>query len=314
MAAPAWSSMRTTTETTLAADVVNEYHIQELLGRGAFAKVKRCERRTAESAPRPFALKILSKAALGKMKEYIRDGDGMRAVSALDKAEREIDILSTLYHRNVVLLFEVINDPRSDKIYLVLELMEKGPCMLWSADIKAFRSPLSGGILDEELARRHILDIIQGVGYLHARGICHRDIKPDNILLNADGRCHLSDFGCAQVLAPGELVTDTAGTFEFLAPECCTGVAFDPFKADIWAIGVTLYVFVTGRLPFQAETTKELFEVIVAQPIELPVTVSADAADLLLCLLEKDPSQRATLETLEYHPWLLALPPEPLTF
>ncbi|EQC38510.1 CAMKK protein kinase [Saprolegnia diclina VS20] len=314
MAAP-WQSQLTTTETSPTPDVVNEYHVKDLLGRGAFAKVKLCERVVDGAPPRPFALKILSKPALAKMKEYIRDGTSMRAVTALEKVEIEVAIMSNLYHRNVVLLFEVINDPRSDKIYLVLEHMAKGPCMVWQAASKLFESPVTRDVLDEDLARSHVLDLLHGVTYLHGQGVCHRDIKPDNLLLNDEGRCHLSDFGCAQKYVQGTLVTDTAGTFEFWAPECCNGAPYDPFKADLWAIGVTFYIFLFGKLPFQAESPKELFERIVEQPLEVPTTeVSPDAIDLLQSLLEKDPSQRMALDMMEYHPWLLALPPEPLTF
>ncbi|OQR92600.1 ser/thr kinase [Thraustotheca clavata] len=309
-----WQSVLTTTAHVDGSNV-NEYVLHELLGKGTFAKVKRCERCVDGTEPRPFAMKILSKAALSKMKEYVRDGTSMRAVTALDKVEQEISTLSCLYHRNIVLLFEVINDPSNDKIWMVLELMQ-GPCMLWNSEDKVFHSPITNGVLTEEVARTHVLDIIHGVEYLHGLGICHRDIKPDNILLNQDNRCHLSDFGCAQKYNENAMVTDTAGTFEFLAPECCKGIAYDPFKVDLWAIGVTLYVFLFGKLPFEAENTKELFDCIVEKPLVLPESpvISDDAQDLLHCLLEKDPNQRITLSMLEYHPWLLSLLPEPLMF
>jgi [calcium/calmodulin-dependent protein kinase] kinase len=67
----------------------------------------------------------------------------------------------------------------------------------------------------------------------------------------------VSDFGCAQRWHAGDRLTNTAGTFQFLAPECCTGEPFDPFLADIWAIGITLYAMFYGKLPFDATNTKE---------------------------------------------------------
>ena len=76
--------------------------------------------------------------------------------------------------------------------------------------------------------------------------------QPDNLLLTEGTKLRITDFGCAIQFKPGEelLCRDTAGTFSFLAPECCSGSAFSPFTADVWAAGVTLYCFLVGKLPF----------------------------------------------------------------
>ncbi|GLD93845.1 hypothetical protein PINS_up002450 [Pythium insidiosum] len=101
----------------------------------------------------------------------------MRVVTALDRVRDEIRILRTLYHRNVVLLFEVIEADDNDKIYMVLEHMPLGPCMTFRPEQRDFVSPLTQGVLTDALARAHVLDILHGVEYLHTRGICHRDLK-----------------------------------------------------------------------------------------------------------------------------------------
>ncbi|RHY01297.1 hypothetical protein DYB36_006247 [Aphanomyces astaci] len=313
-----WQSLITTHEDAPCdgTDRVNEYFMMESLGKGAFAKVKRCERRVENAQPRPFAAKIMSKSALQRMKEYVRVGESMRAVTALDKVEAEIEVMRTLYHRNIVLLFEVINDPGSDKIYLILEYMSTGPCMVYNSVSKAFHSPITRGPLTEEWAKQHMRDIVQGVKYLHARGVCHRDIKPDNILLNADNRCHISDFGCAQSFLPVDKITNTLGTYQFYAPECCSGDPFDPFAADAWAIGVTLYVFLFGVLPFDAATPKDLFDALLQDPVPIPSTAfSPLCMNFLEFSLHKDPSKRMTVLSMELHPWL-AIPDEdePLSF
>lgn len=331
---------------------------------------------TETAAPRrQFALKCFSKKALLRMKEYNAAGgeDGatrMRVVTALDHVRDEIAIMRSLYHRNVVLLFEVIESDSSDEICLVLEFMPRGACMVFDPVSKRFASPLTGTVLTDVWAKAHMRDILSGLKYLHARGICHRDLKPGNVLLSESGRCRISDFGCARAFAgvgsskstssssavgsigrsgsdssdstsssseaPGSqqvvLVSDTVGTYQFLAPECCSGEPYDPFKVDVWATGMLLYVFLYGELPFVAESTKELFDEITkwdaethAPPPLTTTTPGSDASvrrlapecrDLLLRLLKRDPSARISVADALKHEWLAEedSDEEPLSF
>ncbi|GAB9465336.1 Camkk protein kinase [Globisporangium polare] len=298
----------------------------------------------AESKRRQFAIKIFSKKALLKMKEYVAETaqinggahseDGahngvttaanatrMRVVTALDHVRDEIAIMRTLYHRNIVLLFEVIESEGNDKIYMVLEVMARGQCMVFNAETKLFASPLTGGVLTDAWAKTHIQDILSGLNYLHSRRVCHRDLKPGNILLNTAGRCHLTDFGCAKVLpststsnkasaTTQHLVSDTVGTYQFVAPECCSGEPYDPFKVDVWATGILLYIFLYGKLPFEAESTKELFDEITKWDAETDLppnsvrNVAPACRDLLLKLLKRDPNERISVADALHHPWL----------
>lgn len=291
----------------------------------------------AEPKRRQFAIKIFSKKALLKMKEYVavdnnaHNGENgntaaatrMRVVTALDHVRDEIAIMRTLYHRNVVLLFEVIESEGSDKLYMVLEVMTRGQCMVFNAETKLFTSPLTGGVLTDAWSKAHVKDILSGLNYLHSRRVCHRDLKPGNILLNTAGRCHITDFGCAKVLpnrstssddgtvaTATHLVSDTVGTYQFVAPECCSGEPYDPFKVDVWATGILLYIFLYGKLPFEAESTKELFDEITKwdAETELPPSsvrnVAPACRDLLLQLLKRDPNARISVADALHHPWL----------
>ncbi|KAE9031158.1 hypothetical protein PR003_g9923 [Phytophthora rubi] len=355
---------------------VNNYRVLQTLGQGRFGKVKLCERLAAGQAatgrngdavvslPTPafappkarlFAMKIFSKKTLRRLKDYCAEPAGdkadgaaevdaedgvtmrMRAVTALDRVHDEIEIMRSLYHRNIVLLFEVIEADDSDKLYMVLEHMTRGPCMVYRPDTKDFYSRVTGGTLPEELARSYLTDILLGLQYLHRRRICHRDIKPDNVLLNDSGRCHLTDFGCAKAFGNGSgydahehddsdttRLKDTVGTYQFLAPECCSGELYDPFKVDIWAVGVILFIFLFGRLPFTSENTRELFDEIIRAEIVLPgpdesgreQPLSPEARDLLHRLLEKDPEQRITIDEAISHSWFIqdGDDDEPLSF
>lgn len=281
---------------------------------------------------RQFAVKIYSKQMLLKMKEYVStepkqtafsateiidsvaavdttDGPRMRVVTALDHVRDEIAIMRNLYHRNIVLLFEVIESEKSDKLYLVMEYMAQGPCMVYRSDTKDFVSPLTGGVLTERLAGAHMKDVLHGLSYLHQRGICHRDVKPDNVLLNGMQRCHLTDFGCAKRQEPGSmlLVSDTVGTFQFLAPECCTGEPYDPFQVDVWAAGLLLYIFLFGKLPIVSESAKELLDEIMRLDtlvlLDEASELSASCCDLLRRMLTKDPYERITVADALKHPW-----------
>ncbi|TMW56370.1 hypothetical protein Poli38472_006380 [Pythium oligandrum] len=283
------------------------------------------------SKGREFAVKIFSKKSLVKIKEYVsqrvdgEDAARMRVVTALDRVRDEVQIMRSLYHRNIVLLFEVIEAEDDDKIYLVLEYMPTGPCMVFKKEAQEFTSPITQGVLTEELAQAHTRDILNGLSYLHRRGICHRDLKPDNILLNTTGRCHLSDFGCAlacsvdkrgDILRP--LVTDTIGTYQFLAPECCSGEPYDPFAVDVWAVGMILFIFLFGKLPFEASGTKELFDEITSLDIAVHLEgreIPPQCRDLLVRLLQRNASDRITLAAALGHPWLVEDDnEEPLSF
>jgi serine/threonine protein kinase len=104
-------------------------------------------------------------------------------------------------------------------------------------------------------------------------------------------------------------VADTVGTYQFLSPESCSGELYDPFLTDIWAVGVILFIFLFGTLPFHGETTRELFDAIVQCDLVVPDdkrTVSSECRDLLVRLLSKEASQRISIADALQHPWLCA--------
>ena len=191
--------------------------------------------------------------------------------------------------------------------------------------------------LPEPIARSIFRDLIKGIEYLHFQGIIHRDVKPANILWNREGIAKISDFGVSHCLpgllnGPEEGLTgvaslgQTAGSPAFFAPELCgpgTDASIDPEdqqsmdrererpavigKAiDVWAMGVTLYCFTFGCIPFEADSEYELLDVIPRQPVTFPTEIGRDLRDLLLRLLEKDPTRRITIDQLKVHPWVTA--------
>jgi serine/threonine protein kinase len=120
-----------------------------------------------------------------------------------------------------------------------------------------------------------------GLLYLHGRGIAHRDVKPDNLLMYENGTLRIADFGCAVQFPPGTVRTEgllrdtSSGTYTFYAPECVTGEPFCAYSADVWAAGVTLYTWIFGEIPFSgAYSVCVIICVIIVPVFEAGVTLS----------------------------------------
>jgi [calcium/calmodulin-dependent protein kinase] kinase len=150
---------------------------------------------------------------------------------------------------------------------------------------------------------------------LHAINVVHRDIKPENILIGANDHVYLADFSAAKMLSPdSDFANDTDGTPAFYSPEECRGQGYHAKPAEVWSLGVSLYLMAFGHLPFydQGEPdsyAQQLFKVFKAiQEVELAfdpeIKVSDEMRDILLRLLDKNPETRLTIEEGLAHPWV----------
>mmetsp|Transcript_11325 Transcript_11325/g.18954 ORF Transcript_11325/g.18954 Transcript_11325/m.18954 type:complete len:440 (+) Transcript_11325:138-1457(+) len=320
---------RSSTGSTLLA--VNQYKLGTLLGAGAFGTVYRAINSKPSAFDKVVAIKVLRRSLL-RRKRIGQHG------SALESVAREIAVMKKLEHPNCVKLFEVIDDPQHDELFLVMEFLEGGELSNMTRE-----RPLS-----EEVARSVVFDVCVGLAYLHSQGIVHRDIKPSNMLLwqpvTSGGkrfsclrsllrhsartselsdsahrrmRIKLCDFGVATICdatkdeeecKEGSLkvMGATGGSYAFFAPEMCEAGPYNGVKADMWAMGVSLFLILFGQLPFEAETPHLLLNAIRKEEVRWPhiPTLSSDALDLLRMLLHKDPDQRASLHEARSHPWL----------
>ncbi|CAJ0751313.1 10218_t:CDS:2 [Entrophospora sp. SA101] len=274
--------------------LINQYMLIKELGRGVHGKVKLGkDLETGELV----AIKIVERITRRRLGQHNND------LTNEQKIRREISILKKCIHPHVVRLKEVIDDPTSKKIYMVIEYMEGG-------EIK-WKDENDNPLMTINEARQTFRDVVLGLEYR----IIHRDIKPANLLLTADHVVKISDFGVSHFNDTD--LAKTAGSPAFFAPElCCTDKSRPPItKAiDVWALGVTLYCFIFGKCPFIADTEFELFfRVIPHQPLQFPenISISADLKDLLKSLLEKDPLKRITLDEVKKHPWVTADIPDP---
>jgi len=329
------------------------------------------------------AVKIFSKSNLKRRRTIERDRSTkrVRVKTALQQVEREIALMKKLSHPNLVRLYEVINSPETDSLYMVLEYMPLGEILTFRADDGTFTRSESlrhkqidglvdGGHFDEEHAALYIVDILHGLAYLHQHHICHRDLKPENILLSDKGIAKVGDFGVSHIfeeensaengsrcsltsidedhsqrrlssnsssssfssaeeveenpffltrhdtdsaysmgkLAGSGILTKTEGTWCFWSPEMCDGsksIVFSGYASDMWAVGVCLYIFVTGKLPFYNTTPMDLFEMIANCDVPYSgLGLSDPLIDLLKSCLEKDPNKRAGVGDCLHHPFL----------
>ncbi|VAH95129.1 unnamed protein product [Triticum turgidum subsp. durum] len=231
-----------------------------------------------------YAVKVLNKPHMLKVRV-------VRSETAMTDVIREVSLMKMLSHPNIVNLIEVIDDPNSDKFYMVLEYVEGK--IVWDKGI------------GEATCRKYLRDIISGVMYLHSHNIIHSDIKPDNLLVTSTGNVKIGDFSVSQIFEDDDdMLRRSPGTPVFTAPECCQGSAYHGRSSDTWAVGVTLYCMITGRYPFLGETLQETYDKIVNDPADIPSNVSPQLVDLLERLLCKDPGDRITLEAAAAHPWV----------
>ncbi|KAK0555945.1 hypothetical protein OC846_001497 [Tilletia horrida] len=214
----------------------------------------------------------------------------------------EIAILKKLHHPNVVKLYEVLDDPTQDGLYMVFENCPDGPVI----DVSMHEQSES---LNEDVAREYFAQTLLGIEYLHSNEIVHRDIKPDNVLLTNNRQiCKIVDFGVSEIfMKPDEeKMAKSAGTPAFMSPELCTAGSGDmhAMADDIWALGVTLYCMVMGRLPFEKSQILDLYECIKNDEPVYPSHLSPQLLDLLQGLLRKDPQTRYGIAEARAHPWV----------
>ncbi|EFC42555.1 predicted protein [Naegleria gruberi] len=294
--------MTTTLSTGVDQDgkkTVNEYVVIKKIGRGMHGKVKLCKKSdTGELC----ALKIINKSILKDLKKKdklgrpVKDKDN----SSLMILMKEVSILKKLHHPNVVELYEVIDDPKIDKLFLVFEYIESGCLMKIISKDKTDRPAFT-----EETCRRYYRDLICGLEYLHENKIVHRDIKPENVLVTKDDRLKITDFGVSSMLEGDNDTFNTApGTPAFLSPEACHVGSYSGYASDIWAAGVTLFVMLYGRLPFFGPGILGMYNAILNDEPEIPENIEPDLQDLLTRLFCKDPHRRITIKEIKEHAWI----------
>ena len=262
---------------------VGKYEIHKTLGEGTFGKVKKALNTETQEW---VAIKVLDKEKIQKQ--------NMGA-----QVKKEISIMKMVRHVHVVSLKEVLAS--RTKIFIVLELVTGG---------ELFDKIVEQGKFNETTARKYFHQLVAGTAYCHKQGVCHRDLKPENLLLDLHENLKISDFGLSSLYeqAAGEtdratLLHTTCGTPNYVAPEVLADKGYDGAQADTWSIGVILFVFLAGYLPFDEATMSALFRKIQKAEFAYPSWFQDDAKDLISKILVVDPKQRLSIPQIKQHPW-----------
>jgi eukaryotic-like serine/threonine-protein kinase len=220
----------------MATQVLAErYELGERLGVGGMSTVLSAFDRRLE---RPVAVKLLA--------EHLADDSQFVA-----RFRREALSAARLVHPNVVQVFDFGLDERSGRHYIVMELIRG------QSGAEILRDE---GVLGVQEALSMVLQACRGLDYAHRNGVVHRDVKPGNLLRAEDGVVKLADFGIAKAVSDESAITQVGsviGTAAYLAPEQAAGEEVGP-PADLYALGVVTYQFLSGRLPYEAQSLTEL--------------------------------------------------------
>lgn len=158
--------------------------------------------------------------------------------------------------------------------------------------------------MPEDRAQELFFQLASAVRYIHERNIAHRDIKLENVLLDESLNVHLGDFGFSVVAAPDALVRTPCGSPFYAAPEVIDNKEYVGRKADIWSLGICLYVMCVGKFPWDADSRLTLYTQIVQTNVRPPGFLSFELRKLLTFMLDRNPETRITIDQALRAEWL----------
>ena len=234
----------------------------------------------------------LSRELIAKTFEKVRSRQSSR------RASRTRSASSSASATRIVRLYEVFESPK--RIHLCMEHVSHGTLHRHLTQHKR---------LPEAEVRRLVRQLVGALSYLHARSIAHRDIKLENVLLDEFCNVRLIDFGFS-ILSRGKLRVP-CGSPAYTAPEILLAHEYDGPLADVWSLGVLVYVMLAGRFPFQGATRAELSRNVLRGSFASPSGLSREPESLLRRILVLDPHQRYTIDNVRAHPWMQRKAAEP---
>lgn len=267
--------------------MIGEYVTSKTLGTGAFGTVKLAKKKNSEVL---YAIKSISKQSI------LRSRMG-------SQVKKEISIMKDLDHPNIVQIFEVMMS--TEYLYIVMDFVSGG---------ELYGKITRGGKLSDGECRRYVRQLCSALNYCHEKNVCHRDIKPENILVDQHDNVLLADFGFASIMTKEDASDDSEGTMEgcsramklmsticgttaYMAPEILQREKYLGDKADIWSLGVVIYVLLVGFMPFKDDDVKK-------DKYTTPKYVEKEASSFVSKMLILKPEERFSARRLLQHPWV----------
>ncbi|PRP85630.1 hypothetical protein PROFUN_06419 [Planoprotostelium fungivorum] len=258
---------------------LQDFDLLNVIGKGAFGKVLQVRRKKDGKL---FAMKILNKKNILESNELEHTRTEKNVLQKVCAEYSSPTNSSQVVHPFLVNLH--CSFQSADKLYFVMDWVNGGELFHHLQKERRF-SP--------ERAKFYCAEIVLGLEYLHNHGIIYRDLKPENLLLTAEGHICMTDFGISKegLISEDDKTTTFCGTPEYLAPEVLQGKPYNK-NVDWWSFGTLMHEMLTGLPPFYAKDVQEMYKKIIHQELILPSTMDPDTKDIILKLLIRDPSKR----------------------
>ena len=248
---------------------VHGYVYQKMVGSGGFSRIFLCH---SPDYDIDFCAKVMPISA--------------RSANMAEQ-ETDLSILMLLDHPNILHVYDQFQEATT--YHIILEYCPNG----------SLSQVIKKGLLNShDILVAYMKQITEALCYCHSQNIVHRDIKPQNILIDVSGRPKIIDFGISMRVNPGDEVEVFSGSPPYLAPEVLIEQSHDPYKADVWSLGVTFYCMAVGHLPWPDNQEKVMHEAIEQAQFVIPASVPQDVNELICAMLAVEAADRPSLKEL----------------
>ena len=205
---------------------------------------------------------------------------------------RQTEVLKISKHRNLISLYEIYESTKY--FYLIMDYLPNGDLIEKIIKQKRFK---------EEEALNIFSQLVDALYYMHKNDICHRDIRTEKILFDKNNKPKLVGFSYSTFYTQGKKIKDNYGSLCYACPEIIQNDYYNPELADVWSLGVVLYVMICGYLPFSEDDDEKNKELIINGEVEYPPEISNKVKDLLKHMLDINPNKRYNFQRIIKHPW-----------
>ena len=257
---------------------IGPYEIQKLVEKGTYSKI------------------YLAKSIYTKEEVIVKEINKSSLKKELDELlliTKQIQILKILKHRNIITLYEIFESKKY--LYLITEYCQGKKLIDQLIEKKRF---------SEEEALFIFFQLLDAFTYMHKMNICHRNLSAEHILFDKNNRPKIVGFGYSSFYEKDKKIKGAYGSLCYACPEIINEQIYNPELADVWSLGVILYVLVCGYLPFCEEDDNKNKILISEGKIEFPKEISNKLKDLLNHMLDKNPEKRYNLKKIVKHPWI----------